>query len=210
MDFRRILRLSVTRSALSTLLLIIPIVIGLWESLGFYPQIGLIVVLGVINFYFVYHEYKQPGLEIAELLELMVKSLWGRENVSHFRSNLMIFNPKTEKLQIKYRYNMMGAVDRNFEISKDQGCAGRAFSNNQTFWVDILKSPHEKFFVESGKVWSSMRSVMSVPVTNGKTTVGVLNVDSDLDLQTSGFVQEDVYSMVNAYSDVMGKVLERR
>jgi len=210
LNFKRILRLSATRSALSTLLLIVPIVIGLWGSLDLIYKAGLIVLLGIVNFYFVYHEYKQPNLEVGKLLELMVKSLWGPEHSSHFRSNIMIYDPKTAKLQIKHHYNMMGAVDRDFQLDKDQGCAGRAFSNKQPFLVDILKSSHERYFVDSGKVWSSMKSVMSVPIFIEKTTIGVLNIDSDLDMKTSQFAKDKVLIVVNAYSDVIAEILERR
>lgn len=210
MNVRRILRLSATRSALSTLLLIIPIVIGVWESLDIIYKAGLVALLGIVNFYFVYYEYKQPNFEIEKMLELMVKSLWGPENSSHFRSNVMMFNPKTEKLQIKYQYNMMGAVDRDFKLAPDQGCAGRAFSRKKPFWVDILESTHEKYFVDSGQVWSSMKSVMSVPIFLQKDTIGVLNIDSDLDMNTSKFDQENVYILVNAYSEMIARVLERR
>lgn len=210
MSFKRFFRLSATRSALSTLLLIIPILLGYWEQLALPYKAFMIAVLGIINFYLVYNEYKKPRLKIENFLELMVKSLWGPESASHFRSNIMVYNSKSENLQIKYNYNMMGAVDREFEIGKDQGCAGRAFSNKQPFWVDILASSHGKYFVESGKVWSDMRSVMSVPIIKEKAVIGVLNVDSDLDLSTSKFDQGDVFIIVNAYSDLIAEVLDLR
>lgn len=210
MNLGRILKLSATRYALSTLLLIIPIVIGVWESLDLIYQAGIISVLGILNFCFVYYEYKQPSLEIEDILELMVKSLWGPENSSHFRSNVMLYNPKSRKLQIKYRYNMMGAVDRDFQLAVGRGCAGRAFSEKMPFWVDILKSSHEKYYVDSGKVWKSMKTVMSVPIYLQEDPAGVLNVDSDLDMNTSKFNDENVYIIVNAYSDMIARLLERR
>jgi transcriptional regulator with GAF, ATPase, and Fis domain len=185
-------------------------VIGVWESLDIIYKAGLIAILGILNFYFVYNEYKQPNLEIEKMLELMVKSLWGPVDSSHFRSNVMVYNPKTEKLQIKYRYNMMGAIDRDFKLAVDQGCAGRAFKRKKPFWVDILESTHEKYLVDSGQVWSNMKSVMSVPIFLQKDTIGVLNIDSDLDMNTSRFNRENVYIIVNAYADIVATVLERR
>ena len=210
MKFRRLYSLLATKSALSTLILIVPLVMGVWESLNIFFKAGLIALLAILNFYFVYYEYKQPDLEIENMLELMVKSLWGPENSSHFRSNVMIYNYKTGKLYIKHQYNMMGAVDRDFEVDLDQGCAGRAFCNRVPFWVDIPKSTHEQYYVDSGQVWSSMKSVMSVPILLQRDIIGVLNIDSDLGLSMCKFDQEKVYIVVNAYSDMIARVLERR
>lgn len=170
-------------------------------------KILLILLTGTLNFVFIFYDYRQPTWEIESILELMVRSLWGPSQASHFRSNVMVQNSKTKKLHIKHSFNMMGAVDRDFTLAPAQGCAGRAFSTHQPFWVDITKSTHEKYFIDSGQVWSSMKSVMSVPISFEGKTVGVLNIDSDLDLDVSELNQEKVYSTALAYSDMIARLL---
>lgn len=204
---RRISRLSTIRSALSTLILIIPLILGFWETLELQYKILLILLTGVLNFVFIFYEYKQPTLEVGSLLELMVKSLWGPSQSAHFRSNVMVQDTKTKKLHINHSYNMMGHVDRDFKLDINQGCAGRAFSMNKPFWVNITESTHEKYLVDSGQVWSNMKSVMSVPVSLQGKVVGVLNIDSDLELNASELNQEKVYSTAIAYSDIIARLL---
>ena len=206
LGLRRILKLS-TKTALSTLILIIPLALGLWENLDFVYKILLILVTGVLNIVFVYYDYKQPTWEIRNLLELMVRSLWGPNQASHFRSNIMVQDHKTKKLCIKDHYNMMGAIDRAFTVDPNQGCAGRAFSTQRPFWVDVTKSTHEKYLIDSGQVWASMKSVMSVPIVLQGKNMGVLNIDSDLDINTSKLNQEKVYSTAMAYSDIIARLL---
>jgi hypothetical protein len=208
LSISKIFGLTATKSALSTLLVIVPIVIGIWDSLWLVYKAVLVVFLGIINSYLVYIEYRKPGFRIERMLELMIKSLWGPANSAHYRSNIMLYNPKANQLQIKYHYNMMGAVDRNFELAPTQGCAGRAYSNKKPYWVDIPKSSHEKYLVDSGKVWGSMKSVMSVPIVRNDVVTGVLNVDSDLDMSTAMFDDEKTFIVVNAYSDLISELLE--
>ena len=207
LGIKRIIKLSGIKSVLSTLILIIPLALGLWENLGLTYKAMLIFITGMLNLVFVYYDYKQPTWDIRSMLELMVKSLWGPDQASHFRGNVMVQDPKTKKLHIKYSYNMMGAVDRDFTLDPDHGCAGRAFSTNQPYWVDITKSAHEKYFVDSGQVWSNMKSVMSVPISSGGKIVGVLSIDSDLDLNTSKLNEEKAYTIAMAYSDIVARLL---
>lgn len=209
MSIVKILRLTATKCALSTLLVIIPIVIGIWDSLELVYKAVLVTILGIINFYIAYGEYRKPGFRIEKMLELMIKSIWGPDNSSHFRSNIMLYDSKAKKLKIKYHYNMMGAVDRNFELEPTQGCAGRAYSNRKPFWVDVMRSSHEKYLVDSGKVWGSMKSVMSVPILRSNVIAGVLNIDSDLSLETAMFDEEKTFIVANAYSDLISELLEK-
>jgi hypothetical protein len=86
------------------------------------------------------------------MLELMVKSLWGSDQASHFRSNIMIYDPKTKKLHITHSYNMMGVIDRNLILEPDRGCAGKAFKDEKAFWVDLTQATHENYLVDSKRV----------------------------------------------------------
>ena len=209
--FARFVKLSGIKSALSTLILIIPLALGVWENLEIPYKVLLIVATAGINFVFVYSDYKQPSWRIEDLLELMVKSLWGSEQSSHFRSNVMLYNSKTRKLQIRYRYNMMGAIDRNLALEPDRGCAGKAFKDENAFWVDLTRASHESYLVDSKRVWSDMKSVMSVPICLDDKVVGVLNIDSNLELNRV-FLLDDgennkVLSIARAYSDLVAEWL---
>lgn len=52
-----------------------------------------------------------------------------------------------------------------------------------------------------------MKSVMSVPIFEDNETVGVLNIDSDLDLAASGLDEEKVYNIASAYSDLIADLV---
>jgi transcriptional regulator with GAF, ATPase, and Fis domain len=205
------IKISSVKSALSTLILIIPLALGLWESLGILYKALLIIMTALLNFIFVYYDYKRPAWKIENLLELMVKSLWGADQSSHFRSNIMIYDSKTKKLKIEHSYNMMGAVDRNLELELDRGCAGKAFTDKNTFWVDLTQAAHEKYLIDPQKVWSSMKSVMSIPIFLDDEVIGVLNIDSDLELNKVFLLDNrgdnKVLNIASAYSDLIAEWL---
>jgi putative methionine-R-sulfoxide reductase with GAF domain len=99
---------------------------------------------------------------------------------------------------------MMGAVDRQFCIKLDQGCAGRAFESKREMVVDLTEKAHEDFNIDSRDVWSEMKSILSVPIFEDEehTKVkGVLNVDSDLIVANTKFFDTTVIRVVRIYSD---------
>lgn len=103
---------------------------------------------------------------------------------------------------------MMGAHDRDIVLEPNQGCAGNCYSTAQPFWVNITEMDiHKKYSVDPQKVWANMKSVMSVPIFENSETIGVLNIDSDLDLATSKLNEEKVYIIASAYSDLIGSLL---
>lgn len=199
------------KSALSTLILLIPLVLGVWANLDISYQLILISVTVILNIVFVYYDIKQPSWEIEDMLELMVKTLWGTNQAAHFRSNVMLYNTKRKKLSIKYSYNMMGHNDRKIALSTDQGCAGKAFHNESPFWVDLTTCTHESYLVDSKKIWKNMKSVMSVPIFEEEEVIGVLNIDSDLELNEA-FMEgnefnQNIINTANAYSDLVARWL---
>jgi hypothetical protein len=208
-NIKRFLEHSSVKSALSTLILIIPIVLGFWNNLDIYPKAGFVTATALLNVVFVYYDYKKPGWEIEKMLELMVKSLWGTsDGPAHFRSNVMIYDSKANKLRVKHSYNMMGARDRDIVLEPNQGCAGSCYSSGEPFWVDITEmDTHKIYSIDPQKVWQDMKSVMSVPIFEGRKTIGVLNIDSNLDLATSKLDEEKVYSIASGYSDLIASLL---
>lgn len=206
---KRFVEHSSVKPALSTLILILPIVLGSWDNLDIYIKAGLVTATAILNIIFVYYDYKKPAWKIEKVLELMVKSLWGPSvGSAHFRSNVMIFDSKANKLRIKHSYNMMGYRDRNIVLEPNQGCAGNCFSTGEPFWVDITKIDiHKKYSIDPQKVWANMKSVMSVPISEDSKIVGVLNIDSNLDLVTSKLNEEKVYIIASAYSELIESLL---
>ncbi len=150
---RRFLEHSSVKSALSTLILIVPIVLGFWDNIDIYVKAGFVMVTALLNVIFVYYDYKKPAWKIEKMLELMVKSLWGTsDGPAHFRSNVMMYDSKANKLRIKTSYNMMGARDRDIVLEPNQGCAGNCYSMGQPFWVDITAIDiHKKYSIDSPK-----------------------------------------------------------
>jgi transcriptional regulator with GAF, ATPase, and Fis domain len=209
--FKRFIKLSGVKSALSTLILIIPLAFGLWTNLDTSYKVLLIAVTAALNTAFVLYDYKRPAWKIEDMLELMVKSLWGAGEASHFRSNVMIYNDKTKKLQIKHSYNMMGHEDRKISLDVGQGCAGKAFQDQTAFWVDLTKATHEEYNVKSTKVWSEMKSVMSVPICSDDEVIGTLNIDSNLELSKVFLLDlsndNKVLNIARAYSDLVAEWL---
>lgn len=183
--------------------------LGLWDNLGIYLKASFVIATALLNAVFVYCDYKKPAWEIEKMLELMVKSLWGTsDGPAHFRSNVMTYYSKANKLRIRNSYNMMGARDRDIVLEPNQGCAGNCYSRAQPFWVDITEADiHREYSIDPQEVWENMKSVMSVPIFEDSKVIGVLNIDSDLDLATSKLDEEKVYSIASAYSDLMGGLL---
>jgi transcriptional regulator with GAF, ATPase, and Fis domain len=209
MNIKRFFEHYSVKPALSTLILIIPLVIGLWNNLDIYVKAGLVLVIALLNIIFVYYDIKKPVWSIDKMLELMVKSLWrSGEEASHFRSNVMVYDPKKNKLIIRSSYNMMGMRDRSISLEPGQGCAGNCYQTGVPFWVDITEiGAHVKYSIDPKNIWEKMKSVMSVPIFEGDKIIGVLNIDTDLDLVTSGLNEEKVYNVVSAYSDLIATLL---
>ncbi|MQY67925.1 MAG: hypothetical protein GH150_00875 [Hadesarchaea archaeon] len=213
MSIKTIFGFPITRAALSTLSLIIMIVLGIWITIELWIRISFIVILAIINFCLIYFSIKRPpGFSIENFLRTMVNSIWGGK-ANHFRANVMLYNPKTKKSEIKYAINMDGHKDRYFQLDVNKGCTGHAFQHKKPYWVDLTKVTHQDYLVDPTKVWEKMKSILSVPIFDPenpqKKPLGTLNVDADLKLKLSKLNKEKVYLIVNTYSDWIGKLLKR-
>ncbi len=211
LNVKRFFKHSGVKSALSTIILVIPLALGLWTGADIRISVFLVILTGAINAFFVYYDLLQPSWEINDMLEFMVKTLWGADQASHFRSNVMLYNSKSKKLNIKYRYNMMGFKDRNIKLDSGQGCAGKAFKDEKTFWVDLTTCTHEKYLVDSSRIWDGMKSIMSVPIYVDDEIMGVLNIDSNLELSKvfmeDAKISEKILNSATAYSDLVARWL---
>ena len=115
---------------------------------------------------------------------------------------------KPKELQIKYRYNMAGHVDRDFCVKQSEGCAGRAFTRKMPQWVDLtVPDAHGAFGIDTSKVWTNMKSLLSVPIILNDKVLGTLNIDSDLKIDKSRFNQEKIYTVTQAYADLIAVLL---
>jgi hypothetical protein len=211
LDVKHFIKHSGVKSALSTIILIIPLLLGIWADVDVRISIFLVAFTAILNAFFVYYDYKQPSWDINEMLEFMVKTIWGSDQASRFRSNVMLYEPKSKKLQIKYSYNMMGHNDRFLSLNPEQGCAGKAFKDEKAFWVDLTTCAHENYLVDSTRVWNPMKSVMSVPIFKDEKVVGVLNIDSNMELpqvfMEEGKIDEKILNSATAYSDLVARWL---
>jgi hypothetical protein len=207
------MRTGSTKAALSSLILVVPLLFELKGWWPLWPEIHLVLigVMAVAQFALVYNDtQRQPRLNIEGLIELMTKSLIRPEDLHHFRANVAIYNARSKTLRVGYTFNMMGHVDRRLELSVDQGCAGKSFLTRLPVWADLTLVKHEEYLVNAARVWKLMRSVLSVPIMrkNKTDSIGVLSVDSDLTMTESELNSETIIYAVNAYADVIGTLLE--
>ena len=214
LGLREIGKLTVTKSALSTLIVIIPMIVGFFTYLPFEIELIAVIITSVLNIILVSREFKQPTVDFDGMLELWVNSLWHDNQLHHYRSNIMILDgkwyekSKSKQLRIKYRYHMAGYVDRDFCIKQNQGCAGRAFTSKKPHWVDLtVPDAHGTYGIDAGEVWDNMKSVLSVPIILKGKALGTLNIDSDLEINKSGLNQEKIYTVTQAYADLIAVLL---
>lgn len=198
------------KPAMSTLLVILPTMLGIWTNFPLSVKIFLLIATGVLAFVSVYSDNIKPRLRVEEMLNIMNLSLWSK-NEGHFRANVMVYNEKNKNLSIKYRSNaMIGAIDGYLCIGTNQGCAGEAFTYKRHSVVDLTQQTHEQYKIDPKSVWSSMQCVMSVPICDDeehKNIVGILNVDTDLDINTANFWDDNVIRVAGAYADWIAKLL---
>jgi hypothetical protein len=199
------------KSALSTLILVIPLLLGVWNNdLIIEHKILLIAITSLLNYGFVYYDYKKPKWKIEDMLNAMNLSLWGN-NAEHYRANVMTYNSRKKSLSIKHiSASMLGALDRKLNLKTCQGCAGEAFRTKRPMVVDLTQETHEQYEINPRDVWSDMRSVTSFPIFGDDehtNVIGVLNVDSDYDVNSAGFFKNNVIRVVSVYSDWISELL---
>jgi hypothetical protein len=105
---------------------------------------------------------------------------------------------------------MSDASDEALCISVDQGCAGEAFRNKRYHVVDLTRQTHQQYGINPQDVWSEMKCLLSYPIYGDEEQeqiIGVLNVDTDFDIQKSGFKKYNVIRVVSAYAKWISELL---
>ncbi len=195
-------------SFIFSLVIIIPLFFDVF-IIKYGLKLFLLILLFLINFIITYYDITRYPLKISleNLPELMVKSLFG-DNYHNYRSNVMFYYKRKNILKMHYRYNMMGADDRNFEINISKYsdlCASTAFFKKTTAIMEVEDSDSHKRLVSKGQIWKEMKSVMSVPIynKNKKKIIGILNIDSKLDAEKAKFYESKTNTILNAYADII-------
>ncbi|NMC60337.1 MAG: GAF domain-containing protein [Candidatus Methanofastidiosa archaeon] len=206
---KKLFALSITKSALSTLILIIPLLYELYKDIPIKYKLSFIILVAIINIYLVRNEIRKPNIKIEELLEMLIKTIskGDRRAIGEYRANIMLYNHKSNILEMKYHYNMMGSIDRDLIIDSNSGCCGIAFKENKPIWVDLEENPEAGYISDRKRTWGDMKSIISVPIStnNGREIVGILNVDTKN--KVDDISQENVYETINMYSYIISKIL---
>lgn len=211
MDLRKLLNLPIIRSALSTLILIIPMVYDVYGNISFEIKIALILLVILINIILISQEIKRPTIKIEEMLESLIKLICSSNgnDLGKYRANIMLKKQKSDVLYMKYHHNMMGANDRGLEVNINSSCCGDAFNLKQPIMVDLEENPTAGYTSDVTKVSESMKSILSVPIhdISGKDCIGALNVDCKLSIDESGFLEPGTSETANIFSYIISNLL---
>ncbi|MBK7386889.1 MAG: hypothetical protein IPI63_09275 [Methanothrix sp.] len=208
-EIEKIFSLSITKSALSTIILIIPLLYELNSDIAIEYKLFAIIFVALINIYLVRNEIINPDIKIEEILEMLIKTIskGDRKSMSEYRANIMLYNQMSNTLDMKYHYNMMGSIDRDLSIDSKSGCCGIAFKSKQPIWIDLEENPEAGYVSDRKRIWGDMKSIISIPIStnNGREIIGILNVDSKNKVDCIS--QENVYEIINMYSYIISKIL---
>jgi PAS domain S-box-containing protein len=128
------------------------------ETLNTYSELTLL-----------YHVAKEFSvrMKLEEVGRIFVES--AKSNITEDTASLMVFNHKTENLELLYSSGMSSAGD--FTLKPGQGIAGDVFQTGISEIVtDVIKDSR---FVE-GPV--KVRSLICAPLVTGKKVIGVINL----------------------------------
>jgi len=120
-----------------------------------------------------------------------------------------------ERLQIVQHHNMLAAPDRSIKFGKYQGCVGQAWGRKEQI-VGNLPAASD---VELSTAWGltpeqialngNVKSILSTPIWfPGDVIVGILNIDSDGPLATSGLDQAEVMNLAAQTAEILAGLLE--
>jgi len=135
------------------------------------------------------------------------------EDVPIVRANLALptwgFLLVRSHLQLYYFWCPSGVVYTNAELElkwrKKVGAVGSAWnSRNNTLYDSVdprFTDPAKRIGVRSARVVANVRSVLSVPLLKDGRVVGVLNLDSDSNIDTTRFDNQEIAGLVRRYAD---------
>lgn len=212
MNFKEFFDLSITRSALATSILIIPMIYDFYDNTPTIIKIVLISSVVVINIALISQEIKRPNIKIEELLEALIRAicLFDGNDIGDYRANIMIYNDKTNKLEMRYYYNMIGSTDWGLKVDIDpSSCCGYAFNYKRAMAVDLMKDPIAGYSSDIAKLSENIKIILSTPIRDINTgiSIGVLNIDSRLEAKESSIGNQSVRETANAFAYIISKVV---
>jgi len=114
-----------------------------------------------------------------------IKGIASEDDHWFVRCNIMIYDPKDEKLHVKWTHNMDHDRDRNLSLDKWKGVAGTAFLKNRAYFGHIDEPPpHGPDWLldeeDVSKIHPDLRSIWSFPLRDkDNIPFGVFNIDTD-------------------------------
>lgn len=153
---------------------------------------------------------KSAPITCDGVLRTMLAALY-RERAGAYRANVMVPDRKKRKLTIRYAVNMEGHLDRHVQLPVGRGCAGRCYVTGEVTTFDFTKMEHSALGVDAKKthLWADLRSILSFPIQREDgTNVAVLNVDSSLPIDETGFRDEVTQRAVGLYAELILPIIE--
>lgn len=179
-------------------------------GLDFWLRVAIIGAAGILYALAADAEIrKSPRVQVEELLALMTKSIYGSENAHSFHAGVMIWNQGSARLQMRHRFNMEGARDRNAFLKSGEGCAGRAFAQGVPVFHDVSAAGKKGVYREVGLVWPDMRALVCIPIPkgDGDDKLGVLCVATKLEFADAGFGDDGIITALSTYADLIGRIM---
>jgi hypothetical protein len=197
------------RAALVGILFVVTTLL-FFVGLDLWLRIAIIVAAGILYALAADAEIRKiPRIQVEELLALMTKSIYGSENAHSFRAGVMIWNQGASRLQMKHRFNMEGARDRNAFLRLGEGCAGRAFVQGVPVVHNVSAAGKKGIYRDVGLVWPDMRALVCIPIpkADGDGKLGVLCVATKLEFEDAGFADDGIITALSTYADLIGRIM---
>lgn len=177
--------------------------------------------------------YAEPGL-MREVLRAVARDFEEFTGATNVRCHVMLPTARATRIVV-YHYGMDGDADRFLELPDEVGCSGEAWETRAVAVADLVQARQDPAMWgmtpdQQARIPERLRSMLSVPifelgrsVHSGEVRVeelpliGTLSIDSDRELERTGWIRvdaagdatlaEDVLQRLLLWSDVVGKVV---
>lgn len=162
-------------------------------------------------------------------LESACQAILQKTGQTHIRAN--IFRPfKGKKIKILYQYNMDTDPDQEIEFNIDGGATGRCWQSRKIQIVDlgavrqkVREDPNFLFnewkmeAQEHQAVRTTLNALLSIPIFDLQDSnlysekgnlIGVLNFDSDHQIQEIGFDQKEIVNIGKRFRNTIAELLK--
>jgi hypothetical protein len=120
-----------------------------------------------------------------------------------------------DKMHIMQHHNMVAAPDRSISLEKYQGCTGHAWGRKEQTVADLSAASDAelsttwKLTSEQIAVTTNVKSILSTPIRfPGDNIVGILSIDSNDPLATSGLDQAEIMNIAVQSAEILAGLLE--